>query len=167
MIWRNIKALETKIANNELTDREGFNYFLFYFIIMAIPFGSIGKAESPPVWINVVSYVLIIFFNYWGLSKTFEINNQIDGKDFFKRFFALLCVNFVSLVRIIFLYSCFIVMTMVVLHFGWDINFADYKLITQIFGLFNSIAIQLLFYYKLIRSFNNIKTLISRQVAET
>jgi hypothetical protein len=25
MIWRNIKAVETKIANNELTDRKGFN----------------------------------------------------------------------------------------------------------------------------------------------
>jgi hypothetical protein len=167
MIWRNIKAVETKIANNELTDREGFQYFLVYFIIMAIPFGSMAKVESPPVWINTASYLLVIFINYWGLSKAFETNNQIDGKDFFKRFFALLCVNFINLLLIVFFYFLFFIILMVVLHFVWHINLTDFKLATQIFGLFNLIAIYLFFYYKLIRSFNNLKKLIPGQITET
>ena len=73
MIWLDISNLEDKISKNELSDKDGFNYVLAYFILSALTM-NIGSRNSNAIW---------------GLSAAYKANNEIDGKDFFKRFFAI------------------------------------------------------------------------------
>lgn len=86
MIWFNIKELEYRISNDELSDRDGFNYLLAFFILSAIGYGMVSGNENG--WIKFFSCVAAILINVWGLRAIYEANKSVDGKDFFKRFFA-------------------------------------------------------------------------------
>jgi hypothetical protein len=96
MIWFDIKKLEQKISNNELTEKEGFNYLLAYSIItvFALSFAS-NKTNG---WMMFSEFAISVLITIWGLRTTYEVNNEIDGKDFFKRFFA---INWVIGMRIL------------------------------------------------------------------
>ena len=40
-------------------------------------------------WIKFISSILLVLITIWGLNRVYKANNEIDGKDFFKRFFAI------------------------------------------------------------------------------
>ena len=40
MIWLDIRKLEDKISQNELSDKDGFNYVLAFFILSALTIDS-------------------------------------------------------------------------------------------------------------------------------
>jgi hypothetical protein len=87
MIWFNIKELENKISNNDLSDQDGFNYLLAFFILSSIGYSfSSGNSNG---WITFFGCVLSVLINVWGLRSVYAANKDIDGKDFFKRFFAI------------------------------------------------------------------------------
>jgi hypothetical protein len=87
MIWLDISNLEDKISKNELSDKDGFNYVLAYFILSALTM-NIGSRNSNE-WIDLLNCFLSVLIAIWGLSAAYKANNEIDGKDFFKRFFAI------------------------------------------------------------------------------
>lgn len=96
MIWFDIKKLEEKISRNELSERDGFNYLLAFFILSGITMGSNSGIENTGV--QLVNCILLVLISIWGLNKAYKANVEIDGKDFFKRFFA---VNWVIGIRML------------------------------------------------------------------
>ena len=97
MIWFNIRKLEDKISKNELSDKDGFNYVLAYFIISVFTMSLGSHNES--AWIKLLHCVLLATITIWGLTAAYKANAEIDGKDFFKRFFA---INWVIGMRMLF-----------------------------------------------------------------
>jgi hypothetical protein len=87
MIWFNIKELENKISNDDLSDKDGFNYLLAFFILSTIGYSI--ASNNTTGWITFSGCIISILINIWGLKTIYEANKLIDGKDFFKRFFAI------------------------------------------------------------------------------
>jgi len=87
MIWLDIRKLEEKISKNELSDKDGFQYVLAFFILSTLPVGISSQGEEP--WIRVLKCLLLVAVNIWGVNAAYKANAEVDGKDFFKRFFAI------------------------------------------------------------------------------
>lgn len=97
MIWLNINELENKISENKLSEKDGFNYVMAYFILSVLSMSFVTHNES--AWIKSLNCGLIIVITIWGLNSVYKANSEIDGKDFFKRFFA---INWVIGMRMLF-----------------------------------------------------------------
>jgi len=97
MIWLDISKLEDKISKNELSDKDGFNYVLAFFILSALTIDSGLQYENR--WIKYLNCFLLVLITIWGLNRAYKANDEIDGKDFFKRFFA---INWVIGMRMLF-----------------------------------------------------------------
>lgn len=92
MYWLNLKALENQISNNELTEKDGFNYLLGYCLLSTIStsFSGVASLQSNTGFgIACIQFVLLIFITILGLKVTYDTNKDIDGKDFIRRFFAI------------------------------------------------------------------------------
>jgi len=87
MIWLDIRKLEDKISKNKLSDKDGFHYVLAFFILSALSVDISSQSEEP--WIKVLKCLLLVAINIWGLDAAYKANTEVDGKDFFKRFFAI------------------------------------------------------------------------------
>ena len=87
MIWFDISKLEKKISKNELSEKDGLNYVLAFFILEALTMGTDSQVEN--TWIKLLNCFLMVLITIWGLNKAYKANTEIDGKDFFKRFFAI------------------------------------------------------------------------------
>ena len=55
MIWFNIKKLEKQISDDELTDKDGFNYLLAYVIFTAIVLSFMSNYSNG--WIKFLTCV--------------------------------------------------------------------------------------------------------------
>lgn len=106
MIWFDIKELEDKISNDELSDRDGFNYLMAFFILSAIAVSF--ATNNTNGWIKLLHCVVSILINIWGLNATYQANLDYDGKDFLKRFFAINWVIGMRLIVIAFIASILI-----------------------------------------------------------
>lgn len=49
--------------------------------------GTDSQVEN--TWIKLLNCFLMVLITIWGLNKAYKANTEIDGKDFFKRFFAI------------------------------------------------------------------------------
>ena len=87
MIWFDIKALENKISNNELTEKEGFSYLLAYSILSL--FALAFAANKSGGLMMLAEFAISVLITIWGLRTIYEVNYEIDGKDFLKRYFAI------------------------------------------------------------------------------
>ena len=96
MIWFNIKKLKEEISNDNLSEKDGFNYVLAYFILSTI--SAVGGYNEMTAGIRLLGAALYVIITIWGLNAIYKINLEIDGKDFFKRFFA---INWVIGMRIL------------------------------------------------------------------
>ena len=90
MIWLNIEKLEENISNDKLSNKDGFNYVLAYFILSAISF-AVGYGDMSGS-IRFIGAMINVVITIWGLNAIYKINLDIDGKDFFKRFFSIFWV---------------------------------------------------------------------------
>ncbi len=87
MIWFNMKALEHKIASDRLSDKDGFNYLLAFVVVFVVAIIIGGKIENS--WFKFSACLIHALISVWGLNASFNANMGIDGRDFFKRFFAI------------------------------------------------------------------------------
>ena len=97
MIWFNIKRLEEDISNDNLSEKDGFNYVLAYFILLTVSAVG-GVYNEMSGWMRLLGVTIQIIIMIWALNAIYKINLEIDGKDFFKRFFA---INWVIGMRIL------------------------------------------------------------------
>lgn len=103
MIWFNISKLEEKISRNELSDKDGFNYVLAYFIVSVLTMSVSSQNEN--AWFKLLNCFLLVLITIWGLNAAYKANNEIDGKDFFKRFFAINWVIGMRMILAVFILS--------------------------------------------------------------
>lgn len=153
MIWYDLKNLENKIAKHELSDKEGLNYVIAYFVLTAVTFSLITNDSNN--WVKLSECVLSVLVNVWGLKAVYKINSEIDGKDFFKRFFA---INWVVGIRLlVFVMSLALIVSILVGVFSTknDINLSRSS--QDIFELVFTTIYSLSFYFLIIKSFRRLK----------
>ena len=91
MIWFNIKKLEEDISNDNLSEKDGFNYVLAYvlasFILSTIL--AVVRFNEMSGGLRLLGTALYGIITIWGLNAIYKINLEIDGKDIVKRFIAI------------------------------------------------------------------------------
>jgi len=91
MIWFNIKKLEEDISNDNLSEKDGFNYVLAYvlasFILSTIL--AVVRFNEMSGGLRLLGTALYGIITIWGLKAIYKINLEIDGKDIVKRFIAI------------------------------------------------------------------------------
>lgn len=95
MIWFNIKELEKLITDGRMSDKLAFNYLLTY-LVFSIVLGYLSNYDNP-LWSEWVHLIINLIAVIWGVRKTFEINQEGDNRDYFKRFISL---SFVTGIRV-------------------------------------------------------------------
>jgi len=103
MIWFDISKLEDKISRNELSDKDGYNYVLAFSILSVL--GMSISSQDGNAWIKLLNCVLLVLITIWGLDGAYKANTEIDGKDFFKRFFAINWVIGMRMLVVAFLFG--------------------------------------------------------------
>lgn len=88
MIWLDLKGLERKISNNELSENDGFNYLMATMVLTSIAVGGFSR-QSSYSWLNFLNVILAVGITVWGINACYKANNDLDGKDFLKRFLAI------------------------------------------------------------------------------
>lgn len=96
MIWFNIKELEKLIKDGKLSDKLVFNYLLTY-LIFSVVAGYPSNFDNP-LWMEWVHLIISLIAVIWGVRKTFEINQEGNNQDYFKRFISL---SFVTGIRVV------------------------------------------------------------------
>jgi hypothetical protein len=88
MTWFNIKELERKIINDELTDKESFDYLLYSSVLLTF-FSYIGTKEHTNDWLHFLELIISIVITIVLLKKTYTINAKGGQKDYLKRYTSL------------------------------------------------------------------------------
>jgi hypothetical protein len=155
MIWFNIRKLEDKISKNELSDKDGFNYVLAYFILSVFAM-SLGTHDKS-VWIKLLHFVLLATITIWGLTAAYKANDEIDGKDFFKRFFA---INWVIGMRMLFALVILIFIVGIVMAIISRVsggNYVDNSPIKDFITLISVSLFEVIYYLLVINSIRRLK----------
>jgi len=152
MIWLKLKKLETKLINNEISEKTSFQYLLAYLIFLAVAM-SLPNEEKFSDWGWEAGDVLLgLVITIVGTYSVFSINQKGDNRDFIKRYLSLSFVNGLRLVLLALLLELFYKVVMFVIpleqwHFFNDLLSGDLP------ALLYSIVLSLAFYWLLIRSF--------------
>lgn len=88
MYWYNLRDLEKEIVENKLTDKQAFYYLLAFSIIGVIKM-YLGDGNETETYISKIEGIALLGITIWGCYLIFNTNSKGDGKDFFKRFWAL------------------------------------------------------------------------------
>jgi len=152
MIWFDIKKLEKELIDENLSDKEGFNYLLANMILFSVaPYIAVDRYENS--WLTFVEVVITIFITVIMLRTTYDINLKgSENKDYFKRFLGL---SFVSGVRLV------VYVVVAAIPVGIFMALAG-KLVTvdrgtkDILMLAMQIAIAIVYYFMLTNSFRRV-----------
>lgn len=88
MNWFNLRDLENRLIESEVSDKEGFYYLLANLILFGL--ASYGTVESYNHGAFLfVEIAVMVFITIVGLNYTFKANKSGDGQDYFKRFLSL------------------------------------------------------------------------------
>lgn len=96
MTWFNIKELERKLINDELTDKESFDYLLYSSVLLTF-FTYIGVKEHTNDWLHFLELIISLVITILELKTTYTINTKGDQKDYLKRYISL---SFVAGIRL-------------------------------------------------------------------
>jgi len=90
MIWFNIKKLEEDISNDNLSEKDDFNYVLAY-VLASFILSTILAVLRYEMFggLRLLGTALYGIITIWGLNAIYKINLEIDGKDIVKRFIAI------------------------------------------------------------------------------
>ena len=155
MIWLNIKKLEKQISDDELTDKDGFNYLLANVILTIIVLSFISNYSNG--WIKFITCVTSVIINVWGLRAAYNANLEIDGKDFFKRFLAFNWVIGIRVLVIAIIAIIIIGISIAIVSGGTNSNLSSNSL-QGIFGIIVGSLFSIICYLLILNSFHKIKT---------
>jgi hypothetical protein len=152
MIWFNLNALESKIADDNLTDKDGLIYFLTIFGFTAIIFCTL-KFKAP-FHIDTLISILILLIISWGIISSYSVNKKIDNKDFFNRFFALSLLVGIRIILFIMISLIFIdLIRGLIPHY----YLCKYNILFLILFLIYIMMIWIVNYLMILNSFNRIR----------
>jgi hypothetical protein len=155
MIWFDIKKIEDKISNDELSDKDGFNYVMAFFILTTVALCFVTNNTNG--WIKFSTCIVSIIINVWGLNAIYQANTEIDGKDFFKRFFAINWVIGMRLIVITLIFAVIIGIVIGIVSVKNEINLKDPNPLKDILGLIFMAMFNLICYLLIINSFRRLK----------
>jgi hypothetical protein len=154
MIWFDIKQLESKISNNELSDKEGFYYFLAYSILNIIMLSLFTDDSNS--W-KFSGLVIALVITIWGLWTTYDVNNEIDGKDYLKRYLAISWVIGMRLIVVSIFIGILLGILLVFYSVKNNIDLRDPNPLFDLAGLIFQTLFTLICYLLIINSFRRLK----------
>ena len=143
MIWYNIRTLEKKLRQGDLSDGQTFNYIIAYVIILAFASTSTNRYKTD--WLLYIDVIVTTIIAIIGLKKTFDINSTGDNKDYFKRLISLSFVSGIILVS----YLVSVAIVFVIIDEIFKSKFYSLDLIR----LSTNIIKEIVYYFILIKSF--------------
>ena len=156
MYWYNLRALEKEITDNKFTDKEAFYYFLA-FAILGVITGSFESDSETASYIRHTKNLLILIITIWGCYAIFKANSNGDGKDFFKRFFALAWVVGFRLFLLLLLVLIPLTFIYVIISSQMEVETSLYGHVSKdLLGLLAGTAFQILFFVLLRKSFERV-----------
>lgn len=130
MIWFNIQELEKKLINDELTDKESFDYLLSSSILLTF-FTYIGTKEHTNDWLHFLELIISLIITIVGTKATYEVNATGGQKDYLKRYLSISFVIGIQLCLYVFLSALLIGIIIATMH----INLINEEIIKLIFVL--------------------------------
>ncbi|UZH54212.1 hypothetical protein JRG66_09395 [Salinimicrobium tongyeongense] len=112
MIWFKIKRLEKLLAQGELSDITAFKYLLSHLLLWALLNNIPVNTPSVPLWSLYAKLLIALAAISWGISKTFKINQNGDGRDYLKRLISLSLVASLKTLVIFFIIAAIIATAM-------------------------------------------------------
>jgi len=156
MIWFKIKELERQLIAGEVSDYLAFKYLLAQVILFTLA-ASIPGNDHDPMWSQGIHLVIALSTLIWGFTRTFEINEAGDNRDYFKRFLSLSLVASLRVVVFIFMFSAVLTSALLLARM-FDFPLRQYTWDSEFFELFGYLLFSLVFYFILIRSFRRINS---------
>ena len=153
MIWYEIKDLEHLLIKGKLSDKTAFKYLFIHVILFTLA-AYLPEGDNP-FWFVLAHLIISVVAVIWGVRKTFEINTNGDGRDYFKRFISLSFVAAIrTLVVTIFFSLILVIVYFIAEHFIIPASrFPVWKEITEL--LFYAL-LNVYYFYVLISSFQRI-----------
>lgn len=99
MVWFSLRKLEEKISFNQVTESDGYKYFMATAIFVAVQ-----EMYNSQMGFNSIIFlhdIISLAFTVVTILAAYEINNSTDGKDFLKRFIS---VTWMVKIRVLVLY---------------------------------------------------------------
>lgn len=156
MIWFNIKALEKLLINGKVSDKLIFNYLFAHLILITLA-GYLPVNDHDPKWAVLVHILISLVAIIWGVRKTFEINREGDGRDYFKRFISLSFVAGIRSIVFIFFILFFIAIGDLIAE-KMIPSSAQYSFWQEVSELFGYLLFNVVYFYILITSFKRINS---------
>ena len=159
MIWFKIKRLEKLLAHGELSDLIAFKYFLAHLLLLALVYNFPANSVDVPVWSLYVKLIVVLVAISWGMGKSFEINQNGDGKDYLKRVISLSLVASLKSIVAFFILATFIATATLL---GAKMGFYLPDFWNQILSLFIRFLLIGIYYKILLSSFSRINTAVNK-----
>lgn len=151
MNWFNLKDLENRLIENQVSDQEGFYYLLANFILFGLTSYGGTQTYNHSAFLYA-EIILILIITIVGLNLTFKVNKSGDGDSYFKRFLALYFVIGIRLIVFIFLLA---IPVGILAYIIFGENSPGEMLRDGLFLGFLT-AVMTVYYYFIIRSFKKV-----------
>lgn len=155
MIWFKLKKLETKLAHSEVSEDTALQYLLSFLVLFAIIFTLPNSDRYSGYSWEISEFILDLLITVVGARTVFSINQKGDNREFLKRFLSLSFVNGARL--LIVLMPLWLVYKIIMYVIPQNL----FLFLNDLFsgdtaGLLFSLALSLIFYLLLIRSFKRV-----------
>ncbi|HEX6981737.1 MAG TPA: hypothetical protein VF181_03155 [Balneolaceae bacterium] len=151
MNWFNLRDLENRLSDNNVSDKEGFYYLMASFILFSlISYGSSSDYYNNDTFL-FAEVALVLLITVVGLNLTFKVNQKGDGKDYLKRFLSLYFVIGIRLFVFIMLLAIPVAIFAVVF-----LEETSGRLIEDYLYISLSTIVGVIFYYLMVSSFKKV-----------
>jgi hypothetical protein len=154
MIWFDLKELELKLRNGDLSNKDIFNYLLAGLLMESI-FSYMKRDDYTSKWLVAIEIIIVIITTVVGMKRTFDINSTSDNKDYFKRYLSLSFVIGIRLVVFVFIAA----IPIGIISYFVDKNIGVNQNMKDIFNLVIIAATGIFYYFMLINSFKRVSRL--------
>jgi hypothetical protein len=156
MTWFNIKEVERKLINDELTDKESFDY-LFYTSVLFTFFTYVGVKEHTNDWLHFLEFIITLIITIVGIKATYTINATGGQKDYLKRYTSL---SFVAGIRL-FTYTFLVAIPFGIIMAALNGNIEKNQTNDEIIKLVFVVIFGIVYYIQLTNSFKRVNKINS------
>lgn len=156
MTWFNIKEVERKLINDELTDKESFDYLLYTSVLFTF-FTYVGVKEHTNDWLHFLEFIITLVITIVGIKATYTINAKGGQKDYLKRYTSL---SFVAGIRL-FTYTFLVAIPFGIIMAALNGNIEKNQTNDEIIKLVFVVIFGIVYYIQLTNSFKRVNKINS------
>lgn len=150
MNWFNLEDLEKRLKNNEVSERESFNYLLVIFLLFFL--SSYGDdLDYNNSFFAFSDFILSISIAITGIWLTFKTNQSNDNQDYIIRFLSLYFVIGIRITVLLLILIPFFLLLNKTLGPLPENGVAEDAFFLSFITFFN-----ILYYYLLVKSFQRL-----------